>query len=320
LAEDASFSGQTSGQSARFGRLSALSPLVLAAALLAVVLVFRFIAKRSASFSRASLRPVSMAKIDSAILSVQQRLKEDPQDVAALVEVGILHFEKGRDAYPEAINELEQARELGALDGRLFYALGTMYQEVGLYPFAIQEYKRFLRHYPEDKEVRMLEAKLLYQQGNYADAIAEYERLKYLRPKDAMIEENLGLSLWAAKFYDRAELSFERLAAMKGDFAARAEFYLGQMYLEKKDAKGALDHLLKCVVPDSGPDLGVPREKLYAARATAFEKIGNLAGARDSWRKVSDLIPADAQAKASFRRLDRLLSSQQRGRGGKRRS
>ncbi|MDE2237988.1 MAG: tetratricopeptide repeat protein, partial [Elusimicrobia bacterium] len=141
-------------------------------------------------------------RLDAAVSAAQDRLKINPNDLAALTELGMLHFQQGREHYPEAINELEEARDLGALDPRIFYCLGVMYQDVGLYHFAIEEYQRFLRHYPEDREVRLLEAKLLYQQQRYDEAVTEYERLKFSNPKDSLVEENLGLSFLGAKNID----------------------------------------------------------------------------------------------------------------------
>ena len=138
----------------------------------------------------------SPPQVASQIAAAQERLKANPQDIAALVELGTLKFEKGRDSYVEAIGDLEEARDLGALDARIFYCLGIMYQEEGLFPFALTEYKRFLRHYPEDKEVRMLTAKLYYKMGLFSEAVNEYDRLKFQDPSDPLIEENLGMSLW----------------------------------------------------------------------------------------------------------------------------
>lgn len=168
------------------------------------------------SFSHSKIEFPPLPQVNAAIAAAQERLKVNPQDITTLVELGTLHFEKGKEFYPDAINELEEARELGALDPRIFYCLGIMYQEVGLYSFALEEYKRYLRHYPDDKETRMLEAKLLYRQKNYPEAVSEYERLKFHYPNDILIEENLGLSLWAAKEVDRAVESFTQLESMGG--------------------------------------------------------------------------------------------------------
>jgi len=76
----------------------------------------------------------SAPDLTTEISTAQERLKANPQDLSALVELGTLLFEKGKDSYVDAISDLEEARELGALDARVFYCLGIMYQEEGLYP------------------------------------------------------------------------------------------------------------------------------------------------------------------------------------------
>lgn len=253
-----------------------------------------------------------LPKLNAAIVAAQERLKGNPEDIGTLTELGTLHFEKGKEYYPDAINELEEARELGALDPRIFYCLGIMYQEVGLYSFALDEYKRFLRHYPDDKEIRMLAAKLLYKQGSFAEAVKQYERLKFNHPGDALIEENLGLSLWGAKEADRAIDSFNQLQATGGDQAKRAEFYLGQIAFERGDAKGAVEHLLKCQPEAGAANFGIPADKLHSALALAYQKAGDLAAAKTAWEQAVQDNPGDAKLKESLRAVNRRLPSKKK--------
>lgn len=243
-------------------------------------------------------------QLESALAAVQQRLKEDPQDLRALVEAGILHFEKGKEFYPESVNFFEEARNLGALDPRIFYCLGIMYQELGLYPYALTEYRRFLRNHPEDKEIRMMTAKLLYRQGNFAEAVSEFERLKFQNPGDKLIEENLGLSLWNAKEVDRAAELFGQLRSGGGPVAPRAAVYLGQIALAKGDAKAAVESLQKGLA-GAGEELGLPLESAYASLASAYQKLGMAPEAREAWQQVLKLVPKDPKAQASLRELNR---------------
>lgn len=261
------------------------------------------------SFTRRRIEFPALPQLNAAIAAAQERLRADPQDISSLVELGTLHFEKGKDSYPEAINELEEARELGALDPRIFYCLGIMYQEVGLYPFALEEYRRFLRHYPEDKEIRMLSAKLLYKQGRFSEAVSEYERLKFHFPNDSLVEENLGLSLWGAKTVERAVDSFKRLLALGGDHARRAHFYLGQIASDNGEWSKGLEHLEHCKTAPGDPGFGIPADKVLAAVAAARGNLGQLAEAREAWEQVLVLSPGDAKAKAAVRDLTRRLAA-----------
>ncbi len=258
------------------------------------------------AFPRRGAAFPSQPQLAAAIAAAQERLKGNPQDIIALTELGTLHFEKGRELYPEAINELEEARSLGSLDPRIFYCLGVMYQELGLYPFALEEYRRFLRNNPEDKEIRMLSAKLLFKQGDFAEAVNEYERLKFQDPSDRLVEENLGLSLWSAKQLDRAEGSFRQLKTMGAEPGKRAEFYLGQISMDRGDFKGALEHLLLSLPgAGAGIDIGLPLEKVYAALGLAYQKLERPQEAKDAWAKVLGLVPGDAKAQASIKELNR---------------
>ena len=240
------------------------------------------------------------------ISAAQERLKANPQDISALVELGTLQFEKGKDSYIEAIDALEEARDLGALDPRIFYCLGIMYQEEGLYPFALTEYKRFLRHYPEDKEVRMLAAKLYYRMGLFPEAVGEYERLKFQDPGDPLIEENLGLSLLSAKLTDRAVASFTQMKTQGGDFARRAEYYLGLMALDAGKYQEAYDHFT--LVGDA-PLQGLEPQRAPTGLAMAAQKLNKWEEAQKAWETALRAAPGDAKATAALKDVTRRATA-----------
>lgn len=280
--------------------------LLLAAGLVAGALA---LVMRGGSPSRLRLSFPSESRLDAAIASAQEKLKADPQDLGALVDLGAFHFKKGKEFYADAINELEEARDLGALDARVFYCLGLMYQEVGLYPFALDEYRRYLRHYPEDKEIRMLTAKLLYKQGRYAEAVSDFERLKFRHPGDALVGENLGLSLWGAKEAARALETFELLRASGGPPAKRADYYIGQIHLEAGRLEQALEHLQRSRSQEDTSPLAIPAEKIDSALAGVQQRLGRLEEAQESWRRVLAAAPSDAKASAALREVSRRLAA-----------
>lgn len=278
---------------------------VVAVIAAALVMIIALSLREAGSFARRRIEFPALPDVDAAIASAQEKLRENPQDIAALVELGTLHFEKGREFYADAINELEEARELGALDPRLFYCLGVMYQEVGLYPFALEEYRRFLRHYPDDKEVRMLAAKLLYKQGRFAEAVSEYERLKFHHPGDALVEENLGLSLWGAGDVERSREVFLQLKASGRDGGRRASFYLGQIALDAGRPEEALTHFAAAVAEPGAAVPGVENQRLYGAFALAYQRLGRWEEAKAAWERVLKAAPEDAKARAALREASR---------------
>lgn len=240
------------------------------------------------------------------ITAAQERLKLNPQDIVALVELGTLKFEKGKEFYVEAIGDLEEARDLGALDPRIFYCLGIMYQEEGLFPFALTEYKRFLRHYPEDKEVRMLTAKLYYRMGLFNEAIGEYERLKFQDPQDPLIEENLGLSLLSAKLVDRAVGSFAQMKTHGGDYGLRAEYYLGLIALDAGKYQEAYDHF---VAVGSKPLPGLEPQRVPTGLAMAAQKLNKWEEAKAAWETALSAAPGDAKAVAALKEATRRAAA-----------
>ena len=283
------------------------------AALLAVCAVVALLSYAgSVRFSRTPQRRVSWpssSRIDAALAAAQGRLAADPQDLSALVEVGVLHFARGAPNYPDAVNELEEARRLGALDSRIFYCLGVMYQELGLYTFSMQEYQRYLRNHPDDREVRLLAAKLYYRQGDFNSAIKEYERLRFHDPGDLLVAENLGLSFWQAKLADRAAECFSQLLAAGGPPARRAQFYLGRLAFESGRVQEGLDMMRRSLPADGEPEMGIPRQQMYRLLAQAYQRLGRVDEARDAWQLVLLAAANDPEATVELKAINRRAPS-----------
>ncbi|MEK7720953.1 MAG: tetratricopeptide repeat protein, partial [Elusimicrobiota bacterium] len=142
-------------------------------------------------FPRASGEFMQSARAERRLAELGRILTENPGDIKALAESGRLKYQLGQPRYIEAIADLERARRLGLADIRSFYYLGVMYQAVGLYDFAAQEYRKFLNNFPEDAEARMLLAKLCYAAGDYPGAVREYEKLLGEGGRDPVLLENL---------------------------------------------------------------------------------------------------------------------------------
>ncbi|MDD5655685.1 MAG: tetratricopeptide repeat protein [Elusimicrobia bacterium] len=280
--------------------------LLAACALAAVLLAFGLARLRRPARPRAE--PASRPGAAAAVAAVQERLRADPQDISALLELGILHFEQGPRSYPDAVNELEDARRLGALDARVFYCLGVMYQGLGLYPFAQEEYQKYLRNHPEDKEVRMRLGKLYYRQGDFNSAVQEFERLHLRYAGDPLVVENLGLSLWGAKLDERAAESFRQLKTAGGLPGRRACVYLGEMALQAGRYAEALGLMQEALPGSEAPDFGIDRPRLHSAVAMALQKLGRTQEARDAWAEVLKGSPNDAKAKAALRLLRRAAA------------
>jgi len=284
------------------------------------------------SSSRRSAEAVAQAQLASSSVPVPQRehrleaaalqLKEDPENIQALLESGRLHYEKGKEFYPDAINELEEAWRLGALDPMTFYYLGVMYQEEGLYSFAISQYKRFLRNKPDDLEIRLLLAKLLYQNGQYDEALTHYAWAQSHGSKDPVVRENMGLCLVALKRTDEASKIFQELSQRGSAEGKRADFYLGQIASDGLRYQEAID-LFSKALPLGNEDIGIPPAVLHAALAVDLQKLERWDSAKAEWEKALGYDPSDKKAKrqlgvvkAAIRKAERAAkrrSSRRRG-------
>ncbi|MBI4385846.1 MAG: tetratricopeptide repeat protein, partial [Elusimicrobia bacterium] len=210
----------------------------------------------------------SPAAIDARLEEAQLKVKDDPNDIASLVELGILHYQKGQPFYPDAINELEEAWRLGSLDSRLFYYLGALYQGEGLYPFSIVQYQRYLRNHPRDADAALLLGKLLYQTGRHEEALAVYQALREMRSGDPIIAENMAMCLLALKRPDEAKDILADLTRTKSPVARRAHFYLGQIAFEKGLYREALPAFVRALPADDA--LGLAPAAVHAALASNF--------------------------------------------------
>ncbi len=254
------------------------------------------------SFPRRDFQFLPAPALEAQLKATLERLESNPEDIRALVEAGRLHFQKGKEFYPVAINELEEARRLGSTSPQIFYYLGVMYQEEGLYPYAVASYQRFLRNVPEDRETRLLLAKLLYQNGRFEEA-AEHYRLLLRRRSDPVVEENLALSLVGAKRAGEAAEILEKLSERPA-WRRRAHFHLGQMALESQDWERAREHFERVKPVDGAPDLeGLSPLVVHNAMATVYDKLKVTALAQSHWEEILKLDPKHAKAKAALRAI-----------------
>ena len=232
--------------------------------------------------------------IPGTIKAQEEKLRSEPENISTLVSLGEMRFKSGESGYVEAINDLEEARDLGALDPKIFRMLGLMYQREGLYPFALKEYERYMRHFPNDKDIALRRAKLLYEMKRYAEASEQYAALLEEIPSDPLIKENLALSFWKNKEDSKAWRLFSELEALGGTEAGRAAFFLGEMSYAKRRYKNALTYFRVAEKISRGGNLPGPGFEpgvLQREMASAFQKLGRWKEAREYLKSYHDLNP-----------------------------
>ncbi len=295
-------------------RKTALWAAVACAAALAAAGFWRLASSR---LGRAAPALPSAADLDAAIAQDQAALSRNPDDLKALTDLGLRYYLKGPSSYTEAVNDLERAREMGALDARIFYCLGVMYQSLGLYPFAIVNYQRYLRNEPQDEKAALLEAKLLYQAGHFQDAAERYRRLEPQDPENPVLLEDLALSLWKTNQTQAAMDALGRMAALGPVAAARAAYDAARIDYGLKRYSDAADELAKAQ-DAAGQGAGqISEEDFYRLLAQASQKLGRLDAALSAWNKVMALDPKDAAARREVKILSRRLSRRRKARPGR---
>jgi tetratricopeptide (TPR) repeat protein len=267
---------------------------------------------RQGNFPRTESEFLSTEIIDHRLDRAAQELKDNPDDIEALKESGFLLFQKGKDFYPDAINDLDDAWQHGALDDRMFYYMGVMYQEEGLYRDAIREYAMFLRNRPNDDETRLLLAKLLYQNRQFDDAISQYRELGKRRIRNSAVSENLALSLQALQQYDEAKTELGILKTFGPSEERRAHFYLGQIAAEQNDFRQAMREYVEVLPLEGRPDIGISPVTIYSALGENYDKLNAPMLAKEQWDKVVELDPQNSHAKSRQRALNNLLAKQKR--------
>ena len=252
------------------------------------------------SFPRAQTEFMEEHQLDRKLSGLEARLKNNPNDIQALFESGLLKFQKGPASYVDAISDLETARSRGMSDVRVFYYLGHMYQAVGLYDFSLQEYERFLNNRPDDFEVRMLMAKLLFSAGKYPQAVREYDNLNGRYPKNMLVLENLALSRFKNGQEWRSLLDV--LCGMGPEAAFRADYVQARIDYENKNYASAVPLLNRTVVNIKNSELP-DRVEIYRMLSDSYIKLKSDSGAIAALNELLKINPANDEARSLLARL-----------------
>lgn len=232
----------------------------------------------------------SRSRLEELVQTYKKTLETDPENPRVLTALGMVYFGLGRDYAIEAVNVLEEAREAGSLDKRVFYYLGCLYRDLGLNPFAVKELEKFLKNVAHDREVELELAKTYWDLGDYAKSLKVYEKLLETSSvkKDPLVAQNLALVAIKLKDWDRAKALLEELHRRDKDSSPELTLYLAEILYkldkceealplyeevalspidpekEKTFLEGRLSCLLKASEPDSQKIIEVAQALLKA--------------------------------------------------------
>lgn len=225
-------------------------------------------------------------------------------DLASLLNLAIIYFEEG--AHVKGLEYLERARDLGAIDDRLFYYAGVMYEAQGLPEYAVAEYEKFLRHHPDDVETRLRLANALYRMDDVDRSIDHYRRVLTARPGDPLVSYNLALAYRDKKRWDEGLTALKPFLDLGKPLPAGGHRLLGDLYLGSGSAEKALSEYEK------ERDLSGETLEVCLALAAAAETLKKTDLAVAYWNKALGQDPTHREARARLRRLKQPVPSRRR--------
>ncbi|MEW6557950.1 MAG: tetratricopeptide repeat protein [Elusimicrobiota bacterium] len=186
-------------------------------------------------------------KLNKIILKTKSKIEENPEDIFSYIENGIANYQKGREFYPVAINQLRTSLKLGAMDIRIPFYLGIMYDELGLTDKAFSYYEKFLRNQPKDIYIRLRYGNLFFRQNRYELASEHYEIACNFSPKNQTALLNLALSYKARGMYNEALEIFKRAEGLRSQFSTEILIKVAETYFAKTDFANAETYYKKAV-------------------------------------------------------------------------
>ena len=195
-----------------------------------------------------------------------------PSFEQAYNNLGIIYF--STQQYDAAIEQYKKAIELNKNYSEPHINLGNLYRTQKKFDLAVQEYEQALRinqslpetrqwlsglymergQYDKAQEVLkpllqvtattsaesyILQGSIYQKQRQYEKALAEYGKALKLRPNNALIYHNMGLSYFYLQNHALAEEYFKKALALKPALA-ESNSMLGQIYVLKNDDRSAL--------------------------------------------------------------------------------
>jgi len=245
--------------------------------------------------------------LEKRLARVEARIAENPSDIKALYESGQLKFLNGPSSYASAAADFERARDGGLAEPKLFYYLGAVYQGLGLYDFAEEDYRRYLNNRPGDPETRLSLAKISYLKGDYAAAESMYAQLAAESPRDPLVLENQALAAWKNK-----SAWSEPLAALRGlgeKYSGRADLTEGLISHGSGDYARAAELLSRAAVSAGS---GADKADIWRKLADSRRRLKDDAGAMAALRELLLLEPGDKEASSLLARLEKAAAGKKR--------
>jgi tetratricopeptide (TPR) repeat protein len=212
----------------------------------------RFIDSRvgeiAASIYLDSPRTISMktsrAKMDQEALV--KRLKSNPNDFFANLQMGTRHHEDG--AYREAEAYLKKAQALFPQyveQGNPYQLLAKIYLETQREDDALAEFEKWIRVDGDSVEPLMEAAKIYTKREDWESVAKLLNRFVYINPYDLEMQERLGKAALESEDWDTAIAAYGVMAALDSTDPAGARYDLARALHASGDVQGAKREILR---------------------------------------------------------------------------
>lgn len=218
-----------------------------------------------------------------AFKSLRKALGYSPDNIEALYFMGKLS---------SALSQMEYHRlaRLVPDAGRTHQLMGDSYQAAGNMEKAQEEYKAALAVQPDLRDAALELAELLRAQGHFEEALKYYLQILDRNPRYFPSLYGAGLCYQALQDDDHTLEFFERAAeADSGDAVSR--YFVGSLWLRKKEPQKAIDALTAAVHLD--PSL----QGAYTLLGRAFLMTGQRELAEQAFEQAKHLLREDLQSR-----------------------
>lgn len=247
--------------------------------------------KRYDEFIKSPAQYLPVKKLNKIIVETRTKTEENSEDIFSYIEGGIALYQKGRDYYPEAVNQLQKALKLGAVDIRIFFYLAVMYDELNLYEKAFNCYEKFLRNRPQDFYMRLRYGNLFFRLHRYQSASEHYETALSIEPKNQTALINLALSYKARDMYDETLEKFKQANLIKPISSPEILIKIAETYFIKKDFTSAEIYYKKAI--EKKQDSVV----VLLGLGKTYLNLNRKSEAKNYFQKILSIEPDNPEAK-----------------------
>ena len=210
-------------------------------------------------FDRAA-QALAVADYQSAESGFQLVLRQEPGNVAALSNLGVIYSRTNRA--DQAISVYRRALQLSPDDKPILLNLGLVYLRQEDHARALPLFARVVTMDPQNLQARQLLAVCRAYAGQVSPAIRDLEALRASAPRDENVLFLLGFVYLKSNEPEKAKVVFEQMFEAAGP--VRADFLLGKAYYEAAQFPKAEDSFLKVVQADPGfPGVHLELGKVY---------------------------------------------------------